>query len=239
MIYDAEPKYPTGFDAGRSVVMPFLEGQGIQQIDVMMISHGDNDHIGGSGWLLANYWVKNIMTSVPQSHWGRPVIACYAGESWRWDGVDFHVLSPAQGKPYEDNNSSCVLRIQTGHRQILLTGDIEKPIERGLLVHEKKALAATLLVVPHHGSHSSSTLAFLKVVHPRYALISVGYQNRYHFPAKAVLERYQRIGAHIFTTSKQGAIQVHLPSVGPIHISIAYHRHHYWQNLSISSEISL
>jgi len=231
LIYDTGPKYPSGFDAGRSVVMPYLQDIGIKRIDIIMISHGDNDHIGGAGWLLSHYFVKKVITSVPQSRWDpRQGERCYAGQSWRWDGVDFRVLSPPKEQAYQDNNSSCVLRIRAGQHQILLTGDIEKPAERALLKHEKEELPATLLVAPHHGSRTSSTLGFLKAVDPRYILIPVGYQNRFHFPAESVIQRYRSGGAQIFSTAEKGAIQVHLPSMGPVRVISSYHRRHYWQN---------
>lgn len=234
LIYDTGPKYPSGFDAGRSVVMPYLQDIGIKRVDIMMISHGDNDHIGGADGLLSHYFVKKVITSVPQSRWNPRQVGgtrrCYAGESWRWDGVDFRVLSPPKGQAYQDNNSSCVLRIRAGQRQILLTGDIEKSAERALLKQEKEALPATVLVAPHHGSRTSSTLDFLKAVDPRYILIPVGYQNRFHFPAESVIQRYQSVGAQIFSTAKQGAIRVRMPLIGPIRVISSYHRRHYWQN---------
>jgi len=230
LIYDTGPRTPNGFNAGRSVVTPYLQNLGIQQIDTLMISHADNDHMGGAPWLLAAYPVQKVITSVPQRRWSRSVIACYAGQMWRWDGVDFHVLSPPKKQPYQDNNSSCVLMIQTGGRRILLTGDIEKPIEQSLLVHQKKQLSATVLVVPHHGSRSSSSPAFVKAVHARYVLIPAGYGNRYHFPAKSVLRRYQDTGAQIFSTSRQGAIRIQMSPAGQIRVTTSYHRHHYWQN---------
>jgi len=157
-------------------------------------------------------------------------LPCYAGQSWEWDAVKFRVLSPPKGEPYQDNNSSCVLRIQLGHSQILLTGDIEKPTENSLLEHEKEALLATVLIAPHHGSRSSSGLAFVNAVHPRDVLIPVGYQNRYHFPAASVLKRYQDEGAQIFSTAKQGAIRLWMSSNGLIESKTSYHRRHYWQN---------
>jgi len=229
LVYDTGPKYPTGFDAGRSVVMPYLQDVGITKINMLMISHSDNDHIGGAKWLLAMMPVKELMTSVPKSHWQRSVVACFAGESWQWDNVNFRVLSPPKNLPYEDNNSSCVLRIQAGAHSILLTGDIEKPVEKRLLLNQKAHLPSTILISPHHGSRSSSSLAFVKTVHPRYVLIPVGYENRYRFPAASVLQRYRSVGAQIFTTAKQGAIQLHVPKEGAISVRIAYHHRHYWQ----------
>ncbi len=230
LVYDAGPKYPTGFDAGRSVVMPYLQDIGVSKIDTLMISHGDNDHIGGAKWLLSMMPIKQLITSVPKSHWQRPVTTCYSGESWQWDQVNFQVLSPRKNTPYEDNNSSCVLHIRAGAHSILLTGDIEKSVEKILLLEQKRYLPSSVLVAPHHGSRSSSSLAFVETVHPQYVLLPVGYENRYRFPAASVLQRYQSVGAQIFTTAKQGAIQLHLPKEGVISARTVYHRRHYWQN---------
>jgi len=229
LIYDAGPKYPSGFDAGRSVVMPYLQDIGVRKIDMLMVSHGDNDHIGGVHWLLSHLPVKRVVTSVPQSHWQQFVDACYAGKAWIWDGVQFQVLSPAKNETYADNNSSCVLRVTAGGRHILLTGDIEKPAERYLLSHRKKALPASIIIAPHHGSRSSSSWAFVQVVHPEAVLIPVGFQNRYRFPAASVLARYHRVGAKIFPTSHLGAIQVKISPAGRVCIRPTYQQRHYWQ----------
>ncbi len=207
LIYDTGPRFPMGLDAGRSVVIPFLQTHGIEKITMLIVSHGDNDHIGGSFWLVKHIVVKSILSSIPKSPWHRAYNHCYAGQHWQWDGVQFHMLWPPKEMPYQDNNSSCVLRISIGKQAILLTGDIEKEAERALLL-QKVPLASTVLVVPHHGSRSSSSLAFIRSVHPIKAIISTGYKNHYHFPAPSVLERYRDEGAEIFSTAQYGAVQI-------------------------------
>ena len=215
LIYDTGPRYVTGFDAGRSVLMPFLQTEGIRKINILMVSHGDNDHIGGSFWLVQHYPVEKMLSSVPQSRWHRAFHHCFAGQKWRWDGVNFRVLWPLKGAVYEDNNSSCVLRVSVAGKSILLTGDIEKSAEHALLL-QRALLSSSVLIAAHHGSRSSSSMAFVQAVHPAQVIIPVGYRNRYHFPAKSVLQRYQAIGAQIFSTSQQGAVRIALGIAGRI-----------------------
>ncbi len=205
MIYDAGPRYPTGFDAGKMIVLPYLQYLHVHAIDRVMISHGDNDHIGGLHAILRGMPVRDVMTSVPKKriHFNTTtsIRLCYAGQHWRWDDVQFDVLYPPQGLPYQANNSSCVLRIATRHQHILLTGDIEKPAEQWLLEHAKSKLPAQILQVPHHGSRTSSTMAFIIAVHPDIALISSGFYNRFHFPDRSVLRRYRVLNVRVFNTA--------------------------------------
>ncbi len=208
LIYDAGPKSFMGFDAGQSVVLPFMLYQHVGFLDKLMISHGDNDHIGGSYAILKRFPNTPVLTSVPNKFQYYHVTHCMAGQHWRWDGVQFKVLYPPVGMRYQGNNSSCVLWVGSGKGAILLTGDIEQPAERWLLLHQRSALRARILVVPHHGSRTSSSQEFIQAVSPRIAVISAGFYNRYHFPAKSVLQRYRDYGVKILDTSKLGAIQL-------------------------------
>lgn len=208
LIYDAGPKSMTGFDAGQSVVLPFMLYQHISHLDRMMISHGDNDHIGGAYAILNRFPNTWVLTSVPGRFIHYHVTRCVAGQQWQWDGVIFKVLYPPQKMAYQGNNSSCVLRINTGKSALLLTGDIEKPAEQWLLAHQRRLLAADVLLAPHHGSRTSSTPAFIAAVAPHTVVISTGFYNRYHFPSVSVLRRYQQRGVKILNTAKSGAIQL-------------------------------
>ncbi|MDF1758973.1 MAG: DNA internalization-related competence protein ComEC/Rec2 [Coxiellaceae bacterium] len=202
LIFDAGPRYPTGFDAGQMIVLPYLHYLHIRLIDRIVISHGDNDHIGGLKALLKAMPVSDVLTSVPN----KGFTPCFAGQHWQWDDVSFDVLYPPKDLAYHANNSSCVLRISAKHRHILLTGDIEKPAEQWLLQHKRNQLPAQVLQVPHHGSRTSSTMAFLRAVHPQQALISSGFYNRFQFPHPSVLVRYRVLGAKMSNTAVNGAI---------------------------------
>ncbi|MGD9108665.1 MAG: DNA internalization-related competence protein ComEC/Rec2 [Gammaproteobacteria bacterium] len=204
LIYDTGPKFSEGFDAGSAVILPYLQYYGINKVDLLMVSHGDNDHIGGMQSILQNVKVDKILTSVPQKI-GHSAHYCYRGQHWNWDGVKFKVLSPLKSEKYSGNDSSCVLRITAGKQSILLTGDIQKLVEDRLL-KSKNNLAATILVAPHHGSRTSSSVKFVRAVHPKMVLYPTGYRNRFRFPSVIVRRRYQQAGAKDYNTAYTGAV---------------------------------
>ena len=211
LVYDTGPAYGADFDTGRAVVAPYLHYQGLRTVDRLVISHGDNDHIGGARSLLSLLPVTEIMTSVPVEFPARQPLACLRGHEWIWDGVRFAVLHPDRGDGFTGNNASCVLRIETADGQaLLLTGDIERPGEQALLDRYGEGLAADVLVVPHHGSLTSSSEAFVRTVRPAHALIPSGYRNRYRLPQPAVVARYRAAGSHVLETGRSGAITVRL-----------------------------
>lgn len=214
LVYDTGPKFSPEFDTGEAVVVPYLRTLGIKHLNTLVISHEDNDHIGGAASLLQVFSADKIFTSVPERLLTNHTQYCLRGLSWQWDGVDFKFLYPPADHMGLDNNSSCVLRISVDKQQILLTGDIEKAAEEYLLHNNLSELAATILVAPHHGSSTSSTIEFVQAVHPRYVLFPVGYLNKYHFPKANVVERYQQIGAKMYDTAQYGAIRFKLDGLG-------------------------
>ena len=221
LVYDTGAHIPDGFDAGRDVISPHLVTLGIEQIDVLMISHGDNDHSGGARALLSQWPIKKLFTSIPSLFKNDEPQFCVAGQQWQWDGVPFRVLWPPENTVYQDNDSSCVVQVGLPGRRLLLTGDIESTTEKALLAEYDQDLSAQILSVPHHGSKTSSTLEFLESVNPQYALFSLGYFNRFHFPAPSVLRRYQAIHSQPLQTANSGAIQLQVPVQGPITIRLA------------------
>lgn len=231
LVYDTGAKLSPTFDYGKMVLIPFLRVRGINQIDDLIISHGDNDHIGGSQSLLLALPVKNIITSVPKRFPDRTAIFCKTGMKWQWDGVYFEILGPPNSKIFQRNNASCVLKITTGKNSVLLTGDIQKPAEKFLLKHESAELHSSILVVPHHGSKTSSSLPFIKSVDPSYALISTGYLNRYRLPSKIVLIRYHQINSTLLGTVNSGAISFQI-TPDKLSLPSQYRKtfHHYWNS---------
>lgn len=213
LIFDTGPPFGKQDDAGQRVVLPFLQASGIKKINSLVISHGDSDHIGGAASILKQIAVENILTSVPE-RFNQPALLCQQGQHWQWDGVTFAVLYPPPQLLHLDNNSSCVLKITAGHTSILLTGDIEKPAEDYLVASEAAELPAQILVAPHHGSRTSSTAEFVQTVHPQYVLFPVGYKNRFHFPSVSVVERFRSMGAALFNTAQDGAIQLAIDKQG-------------------------
>ncbi len=210
LVYDTGPRFGEDFDTGEAVVLPFLRHAGVSRVNTLVVGHGDNDHIGGAVSLTRGIAVDKILTSVPERiHWAMSEL-CVAGQRWQWDEVKFEVLHPAAGETLKGNNSSCVVRIATATKSILLTGDIEKEGEFRLVRERPAALQADILVVPHHGSATSSSSGFLDAVQPRFALFPLGYRNRYGFPAAEVAERYQRRNITILDTARHGAITFQL-----------------------------
>ncbi|NJO17183.1 MAG: DNA internalization-related competence protein ComEC/Rec2 [Thioploca sp.] len=234
LVYDTGAKWNDNSDIGQTVVVPFLRTQGIREIDKLLISHGDNDHIGGAQSLLKNLPITEIITSVPEKFTHaktHPVRLCQAGQYWRWDAVEFKILHPPVHYLASSNNRSCVLKIITAGGSLLLPGDIEAAAESNLLNYAYSDLAADILIVPHHGSQTSSTAAFIQAVKPKIALFSVAYKNRSRLPKPAIVQRYHRYGIKTWTTAQVGAIQFRLSASGisqPRLAKIAKHR--YWHN---------
>lgn len=211
LVYDTGPKFGA-MDMGENVVLPYLYTLDKKHIDTLIISHGDNDHIGGAAAILTTLPVDHILTSTPEkfSTIKTKIMPryCLAGEAWQWDGVSFQMLGPTLDNLELDNNSSCVLRIDNGKQVTLLTGDIEKSAELDLLARVPTLLAANILVAPHHGSKTSGLAAFIHAVHPNYVFYATGYRNRYHFPNPKVTQSYADLGAKSGDTSEMGEISL-------------------------------
>jgi len=207
LLYDAGPAFDEGFDAGESVVVPWLLTQGITRLDRLLLSHGDNDHAGGVPA------VQRLMAVGEQ--FGTPGHApCTAGLRWNWDGVEFAVLHPDGAGAGSDNNRSCVLRVAAGGQAVLLAGDIEREAEAQLVERYGEGLRADVLVSPHHGSRTSSTPAFVTAVQPRLVIHSAGWRSHYGHPRPEVVKRYEAAGAAQLTTGVEGALRLRLPSAG-------------------------
>jgi competence protein ComEC len=220
MVIDAGGSYG-GFDAGERIVAPYLWSQKIVRVDYLALSHPDLDHFGGLDFIAMNFaprsfWTTNVPSlDVSYSRFmddlGRAKIPIVQVRDTApvasINGVRISSLNGDTGLVRSHNNSSMVLRFDYGSSSILFTGDIESAGERAML--EKRAdLHATILKVPHHGSATSSTAAFIDAVRPRAAVISDGYLNNFHFPAPAVVERYLESGAVLLRTDLDGAVTV-------------------------------
>jgi competence protein ComEC len=209
LIFDTGPSFASGSDTGALVVVPYLHSRGIVHPDLLIVSHGDDDHAGGVRSVLKAFPQLPVVTS---AHRRFPAAAaCVAGKHWQWDGVYFRMLNPAVAEgDGSDNNRSCVLKIDAAGGSALLTGDIEAVAERRLVEHDARLLRSDILIAPHHGSATSSTAEFIQAVAPRYVLFPVGYRNRWHFPRPAVAARYRAAGAKLFGTAACGAITFHV-----------------------------
>jgi competence protein ComEC len=210
LLYDAGPAYGPEADSGGRIVVPLLRGAGIRSVDALVLSHEDVDHVGGALTLLETVQVQSLASSLAPSHPLNSLVAhparCAAGRSWDWDGVRFEFLHPQPGwEAARRNNQSCVLRIDAGGASILLTGDIERAAESVLI---DKTPKSDIILVPHHGSRSSSSEEFIAAVAPRWAVVPAGYRNRFGHPAREVLERYAKAGVRVLRTDLDGAVHV-------------------------------
>jgi len=236
LLYDTGAKFSERFDIGEKVVLPYLQFIGVEQLDTLLISHGDNDHAGGAQAILAQLKVHHVLAgdrAQLSEALKREALLCRSGRRWRWDGVDFEILHPARDYK-KANNRSCVLKVSGGNYSLLLTGDIEAKAERELLKSEGvvESLRADVLVVPHHGSNTSSSAAFLDVVKPHLAVVSAGYRNRFGHPTNKVLQRYNARGIEVLNTASAGAIQIKFSkSEGNGRFKVSMQRkprRHYW-----------
>jgi competence protein ComEC len=230
LVFDTGAKTSPDFDMGKVAVLPFLYHQGITQIDRLIISHGDNDHIGGMASLLAEMKTDSIYTSVPQQLTNHTPIACIAGQQWQWDDIYFTMLSPTKNLFDSENNNSCVLKITAQKGSVLLTGDIEMEAEQKLVADFGTALKTDILIAPHHGSKTSSTAEFLQKVAPELILIPAGYKNRYHFPHPSVIANYQKQKINWLMTGTVGAIKVKIAHKRLESFSYRTHQAKYWHD---------
>lgn len=210
LLYDAGDRYPSGFDLGEQVVAPALTELGVRELDMLLISHGDSDHAGGAGAIMERFHPAERLTGEPErlpGSWRR----CRAGRDWRWGETRFSVLWPRTEAT--GNNASCVLLIEHGSQKVLLTGDIEARVERAMLADPtvaERLSGVTVMTVPHHGSESSSTAAFVARTRPRLVLNSAGAFNQWDFPRSKVVTRYRAVGARMLNTADSGMVSLRI-----------------------------
>lgn len=235
LLYDTGPAYSPESDGGNRVILPYLHARGIYRLDGVIISHNDNDHSGGAlsvfnevpvDWVASSLAYDSRIVAAAPNH-----RRCAAGQNWQWDDVHFEMLQPAissyQSTKYKPNAHSCTVKISIGEQSILLAGDIEAMQEDELVNSIPDKLKSTVLLAPHHGSGTSSTLPFLEAVQPQVAIFQVGYRNRFHHPKPEVFERYGALGIVRLRSDHAGAISLKLGEK----LSFSEYRlseNHYW-----------
>jgi competence protein ComEC len=250
LVYDAGPRFSETTDAGGRIVAPFLRAAGLRRADGLIISHQDLDHSGGTLSLMQGTPIGWFASSLPAEHTivvraqaqakvkdegGSEVMACMAGQRWTWDGVFFTVLHPTRAE-YDDpraktNDRSCVVRIDSVYGSALLTGDLEAKSEALLLRSDPSALRADVLVVPHHGSRTSSTPAFIRAVAPKVAVFACGYRNRFGHPRPDIVARYVAASVRMSRTDMEGAVTLSFaPGTPLVPTSARDQRRRYWMD---------
>jgi competence protein ComEC len=220
MLFDAGPLWSADSNAGQRIVAPWLRARGVRRIDLLVVSHPDLDHAGGVLDVLRSVKVDAVISSIPSGHPFRidhpNHRSCRRGDLWRQAAVEIEILHPGDEMPpgaarSPTNARSCVMRLRTTAGSVLLTGDLEARQEHDLVNrYGADRLAADVMIVPHHGSNTSSTEAWLAAVAPRWAVIQSGYRNRFGHPKPKVLDRYERAGIVVFRNDLHGAISIEL-----------------------------
>ena len=225
LLYDTGPIQGKKDDAGQRILLPYLQARGIDQIDRMVISHSDSDHIGGAASLLRHIQFSSMMGSLPstnpllQNLHSRKIasIPCRFGQHWVWDTVEFYIWHPHEnflfekeysGKP---NEMSCVLEVRSRDTSFWLTGDVERQGEAQMEERLTQSMLHQIgqrdliFMAPHHGSKTSSSEALLKSLQPDLAFAQNGYRNRYGHPHPTVTARYEALGIPFLQTPNTGA----------------------------------
>ena len=232
LLFDAGPRWRGG-DAGRAVILPYLRASGVERLDMLVVSHADSDHAGGARSIgdglpvVLGATVAGVDTGELGGEW----TICRDGESWVWDGVRFDWLNPlsrlAAGAASR-NDRSCVLRVSAAAGRALIVADIGQAAEAQLVAADAGALRADLVLVPHHGSATSSSRAFVEAVAPAAAVYSVGHRSRFGHPRPEVWARWDAVGARGLRTDSQGAIRAGFGGAGLVVTTERQRRERYW-----------
>lgn len=217
LIYDAGPSYPSGFDLGEAVVVPAFHALGLRHLDTLIVSHADNDHAGGAPSVAAAFPQAQRLAGEPGRT--RPEMqACVAGQAWTWNAVRFRMLNPAPDARGKGNDRSCVLLVEGAGGRLLLAGDITRKVEPAVAAALGSG-PAPVLVVPHHGSKTSSSVPFIAAVAPSLAVISAGWRNRFGHPKPEIVARYVTAGVPVLNTADSGAIALAFPTTAAARVT--------------------
>jgi len=211
LLYDAGPRFGD-FDTGERIVLPSLRAMNLRRLDLMLLSHADNDHAGGAAAIKAGMPVARVISGEPQRlAKALGAEACESGQSWQWNDVTFRLWQWQRAS--SGNQRSCVLQVEAGGERLLLTGDIDILAERALMQADFP-LASRWLLAPHHGSRTSSSQAFIDAVGAQHVLITRSRHNAFGHPHPQVLERYRTAGVEVHDTALRGALHIRLGEHG-------------------------
>ncbi len=213
LLYDTGDQFFKGSDLGKMVILPFYNKLKIKKIDKIIISHPDKDHRGGLKSIEEAMPVDELLVNnLKYYHRG---IKCHDYPDWTWDGIRFH-LFPIKKAFKGKNNTCCILQVSSAAGRVLLTGDIEQIAEDYLIRTYGSQLKSDFLIVPHHGSKTSSSYRFLLEVAPHAAIASLGFDNRFHFPHEKTINNFKSLGINFYRTDSCGMVQIELPLKGPV-----------------------
>jgi len=217
LLYDSGPGDGNGRDLVAGVIAPALARLGKEAPQQVVISHGDMDHAGGMASIRKRYPNADYFTNLKGQ--GDFTPGCRTPFKWGWPGTEFVIMHPSAGLPYLGNDSSCVISAGSGSNRILLSGDISSRVENRLMLNGLPSHRVAL--VPHHGSTSSSSHAFIRQLQPEVAIATAGLGNRFAFPRDEISLRYRAQGSLFWSTSDCGALRLTLRPEGALQASSA------------------
>ncbi len=224
LVFDTGPAWPGSGAAAQVSLLPYLRARGIRTVDRLVVSHDDRDHSGGAERLNSLLAVRRNQAA-PGEH-AKGYGGCRRGDRWQWDRVTFRVLHPPAGFEGSDNERSCAILVSGPGGRALLLADPEAAAEAELLT---QSLAADVVLLPHHGSRSSSGAALVAAVSARYGIVSAGFGNRWGMPDSGVVARWRAAGTTVFATAEQGAVRARFPiRPGRIEIDLARRATRRW-----------
>jgi competence protein ComEC len=212
-LYDAGPSYPSGFDVGDAVVVPSLRALGVDDLDRIVISHGDSDHSGGVSAVHRAFPLAPIESGEPQ-RLPMPSRNCQVNEVRESAGVSVRTLFAAGEGQDKSNDRSCVLAVSGRFGSLLLTGDATSQVEPAIASAASELIRPLVLQVPHHGSKTASSPAFLDALAPQLAVVSSGYRNQFRHPAAEVRVRYAERSIKLLNTADSGYLHLRFLSSG-------------------------
>lgn len=241
VLYDAGPRFGDRFDTGEQVVTPLLRQMGVRRLDAFVVSHGDNDHAGGMQAINRNFEIDRKISSRDVEPFagdpaGGKVEDCSSPRSWSSDGINFEVFSLVGVEERSDvagkeNDRSCLLLAYTAEFAVMITGDIEEFAESRL--QNRVIPNLDVISIPHHGSRTSSSPGLINHLQPDLAVVSAGFNNRFHHPDPAVLRRYLQRHIRVLNTAEQGAITISLGRGGVNKIELTRtSRRRFWHRES-------
>lgn len=215
-VVDTGPAWGPGAAAAEFTLVPFLESKGIERIDHLIVTHGDRDHRGGVRALQARFDIGRVEAGDPLADLP-DAQRCRAGRQWRQDGVSFRYLWPPAGFSLSGNKASCVLLVEAAGRRLLFAGDIDRTIERELV--DEGVGPVDVIEAAHHGSHTSTSAAWIDALRPDHAIISAGFRNSHGMPHPDVLKRLGCENVQWHDIGRVGAVTVGVDPSGQLQVS--------------------
>ena len=229
LVYDTGPDFSGRYNSADAVLVPLLRQRGINELDRLVLSHGDRDHAGAADMLLKAMPAKQVLSGEPERHHRFSAKDCHQAPPWEWGDTKFAFLHYAASVDGKSNNRSCVLLVRQGDHRMLLTGDIERNVEAELARTWPAAAKLNLLLAAHHGSKSSSSPVFLHATQAKQVVFAASRFNAYGHPAASVIERFRRQNSRCWQTGIHGSVHFDMSEKGVQLRGYQAKKRYFWQ----------